>query len=85
VFSEALRLDRDLIVTDVGDMGMLSRQYGVARVVPPEDPVALMERMSERIDDRGRETGHTPGEKRDELKRLFDIETSVDRFLADYI
>jgi hypothetical protein len=24
------------------------------------------------------------GEKRRELKRLFDIETSVERFLADY-
>ena len=37
VFSEALNFDKELIVTDVGDMGMLGRQYGVAWVVPPED------------------------------------------------
>ena len=37
VFSEALRFDKELIVTDVGDMGMLGRQYGVAWVIPPED------------------------------------------------
>jgi len=84
VFSEALRLDKELIVTDVGDMGMLGRQYGVARVVPPEDPVVLTERMGERVESRGREAVDSLGAKRDELKRLFDIETSVERFLADY-
>ena len=85
VFSEGLRLDKELIVTDVGDMGMLGRQYGAAWVVPPEDPVALMERMDERVQYRGRGTRESLGEKRDELNRLFDIETSVDRFLADYV
>ena len=39
VLSEALRFNNKLIVTDVGDMGMLGRQYGVAglsrRKTPP--------------------------------------------------
>ncbi|MGA2467085.1 MAG: glycosyltransferase [Thermodesulfobacteriota bacterium] len=84
VFSEALRFNKDLIVTDVGDMGMLGRQYGVARVVPPENVVALKECMKKRVElqDKGKEV--KDGDKREELKRLFDIETSVERFLADY-
>ena len=84
VFSEALRFNKDLIVTDVGDMGMLGRQYGVARVVPPENIMALKECMKKRVElqDKGKEV--KDGDKREELKRLFDIETSVERFLADY-
>jgi glycosyltransferase involved in cell wall biosynthesis len=84
VFSEALRFNKDLIVTDVGDMGMLGRQYGVARVVPPENVMALKEIMKQRIEfkDNGKEEKKEAG--REELKRLFDIETSVERFLADY-
>jgi len=82
VFSEALSFDREMIVADVGDLGVLGREYGVAHVVPPEDPPALKEAMKERLDRKGRETG---GEgKRAELKRLFGTETSVERFLADY-
>jgi glycosyltransferase involved in cell wall biosynthesis len=84
VFSEALRFDKELIVTDVGDMGMLGRQYGAARVIPPEDIRALTEVMKKRVDrkDSGDEGRDEAG--REELKRLFDIETSVERFLADY-
>jgi len=84
VFSEALRFNKDLIVTDVGDMGMLSRQYGVAWVVPSENIMALKEIMKRRIEfkDNGKEEKKEAG--REEVKRLFDIETSVERFLADY-
>jgi glycosyltransferase involved in cell wall biosynthesis len=89
VFSEGLSFNKDFIVTDVGDMGMLGRQYEVAWVVPPEDPEALEEMMRKRAGLRGH--GQNGGsqmiggsEKRAELKRLFDIETSVERFLADY-
>ncbi|MGZ3568902.1 MAG: hypothetical protein ACXU9W_08905, partial [Thermodesulfobacteriota bacterium] len=69
---------------DVGDMGTLGRQYGVAWIVPPEDIVALKEVMKKRIalKDNGKEEGIEA--KKEELKRLFDIETSVERFLADY-
>jgi len=84
VFSEALRFNKELIVTDVGDMGMLGRQYGAAQVVPPENVMALKECMKKRVElqDKGKEV--KDGDKREELKRLFNIETSVERFLADY-
>jgi glycosyltransferase involved in cell wall biosynthesis len=90
VFSEALNFNKDLIVTDVGDMGMLGRQYEVAWVVPPEDPKALKEMMRKRAalpdDDPNKNPPMNRGsERKAELIRLFDIETSVERFLADYI
>ena len=84
VFSEALRFNKDMIVTDVGDMGMLGRRYEVARVIPPENVIALKESMKNRValQNKGKET--RDGGRREELKRLFDIGTSVERFLADY-
>jgi len=90
VFSEALKFNKELIVTDVGDMGMLGRQYGVAWVTPPEDLLALKEIMKKRVESKDYEKidSHAPGvvrDKREELKRLFNIETSADRFLADYL
>jgi glycosyltransferase involved in cell wall biosynthesis len=85
VFSEALRFNKDLIVTDVGDMGMLGRQYGVARVVLPENVTALQESMKEIGALQGQGKKAKDGDKREALKRLFDIETSVERFLADYL
>ena len=84
VFSEAIRFDKELIVTDVGDMGMLGRSYGAAGVVPTEDAVALKEMMKEKVKLEGRDRPREGMEKREELKRLFNIETSVERFLADY-
>jgi glycosyltransferase involved in cell wall biosynthesis len=83
VFSEALNFDKEMIVADVGDLGVLGRQYGVADVVPPEDPDALKEAMGDRLDRRGRKTENEG--KRTELKRLFNIETSIERFLADFL
>ncbi len=85
VFSEALRFNRDLIVTDVGDMGMLGRQYGVAWVVPPEDVIALEEMMKKRVKFQDHGEGGRNEVRREELKRLFNMETSVERFLADYL
>ena len=84
VFSEALRFDKELIVSDVGDMGTLGRQYGVAWVVPPENIVALEEIMKKRAALKDDEKEKRNEAKSEELKRLFDIETSVERFLADY-
>ncbi len=84
VFSEALRFDKELIVTDVGDMGMLGRQYGVARVIPPENVRALKEVMKKKADLKDNENEERNEARREELKQLFDIETSVERFLADY-
>lgn len=84
VFSEALRFNKDLIVTDVGDMGMLGRRYEVARVIPPENVIALKESMKKRVELQNKGKEVRDGGRREELKRLFDIETSVERFLADY-
>jgi len=84
VFSEALRFNKELIVTDVGDMGMLGRQYGVARVIPPKSIRALKEVMKKRADLKDNGNEEKKEARRGELKRLFDIETSVERFLADY-
>jgi glycosyltransferase involved in cell wall biosynthesis len=84
VFSEALRFNKELIVTDVGDMGMLGRQYGVAQVVPPENVMALKESMKKRVELQGHGREERNEAQREELKRLFNIETSVERFLADY-
>ena len=89
VFSEALNFNKDLIVTDVGDMGMLGRQYEVAWVVPAEDPRALKEMMRKKVALRNHDLDGNAlmigrSEKSGELKRLFDIETSVERFLVDY-
>jgi glycosyltransferase involved in cell wall biosynthesis len=118
VFSEALKFNKEMIVTDVGDMGMLGRRYGVAWVVPVENVMALKEIMKKRVEiqDQGREVNpvrNSSGalnpagiilkpnlaaeqrgiisnvvkdeDKREELKGLFNIETSVERFLADYV
>jgi len=84
VFSEAVNFDKELIVTDVGDMGMLGRHYGVAWVVPSEDPIALKEMMKKRVESQHQHQIGQDQEKRGELKRLFNIETSVERFLEDY-
>jgi glycosyltransferase involved in cell wall biosynthesis len=45
VLSEALQHGRPLIVTDVGDMGDLSRAHGLGEVVPPQNPPALAQAM----------------------------------------
>jgi glycosyltransferase involved in cell wall biosynthesis len=84
VFSEGLKFNKDLIVTDVGDMGMLGRRYEAARVIPPGDVIALKESMKKGVELKTKGEGVKSGSKREELKRLFDIETSVERFLADY-
>jgi hypothetical protein len=84
VFSEALRFSKEMIVTDVGDMGMLGRQYGVAAVIPPIDIMALKEVMKEKVETRDKGNQERNETRREELKQLFNIETSVERFLADY-
>ena len=82
VFSEALAFDREMVVTDVGDLGRLGREYGVADVIPPGDPGLLKEAMKERIRQNNEGTKTRDGRKRAELKRLFDMDASAERFLA---
>ena len=85
VFSEALKFDRDLIVSDVGDMGTLGRQYGVAWIIPSEDPMALRTAMKKRVESQENDEACEDKGKKEELKRLFNIETSVERFLQDFL
>jgi hypothetical protein len=56
----------------------------VAWVIPPENVLALKESMKQRIGLRDHEKEEKNKAKREELMRLFNIETSVERFLADY-
>jgi hypothetical protein len=65
-------------------MGMLGRHYGVAQVVPPKNILALKESMKQRVELQGHGREERNEAKREELKGLFNIETSVKRFLADY-
>ncbi|HVW29341.1 MAG TPA: glycosyltransferase [Polyangiaceae bacterium] len=49
VMSEALQHGVPLIVSDVGDMGMLARRYGLGEVVPSGDPDALARALTKFI------------------------------------
>jgi glycosyltransferase involved in cell wall biosynthesis len=77
VLSDALQLNSDLIVTDVGDMGTLVRSYRAGRVVDKESP----EGLKEAILDRFKRNKDEFREGRQKLYTLFDLERSVDIFL----
>jgi len=53
-------------------------------VIPPTNVRALKEVMKERADLKDNGNRARNEARREELKQLFDIETSVERFLADY-
>lgn len=79
VLSEAIQAGTPLIVTDVGDMGCLVRRYSLGHVVPSESPVALKDAIKTFIAKR-----HTVAPKMfAEARRLFDVEQTAQRFLAD--
>lgn len=80
VFSEAINFNKDMIVTEVGDMGELARKYRVADVIPPENPIALKEAMKRKILFSKEEKMNS---RRIELLKIFDIETSVEKFLEN--
>lgn len=82
VLSEALNFDKDLIVTDVGDMGYLGKEYRIAEVVPSENASALKEAMKKMVLGETKIEREKNREQIFELKKLFNIETSVDRFLS---
>ena len=77
VLSDALQLNSDLIVTDVGDMGTLVRSYRAGRVVDKESPDGL----KEAILDRFKRNKDEFREGRQKLYTLFDLKRSVDTFL----
>jgi glycosyltransferase involved in cell wall biosynthesis len=45
IFVDALQMHLPVIVTDVGDLGKLVRRFGVGKVVPSSNPIALAEAM----------------------------------------
>jgi glycosyltransferase involved in cell wall biosynthesis len=47
IFVDALQMHLPVIATDVGDLGTLVRRFGVGKVVPPIDKVALASAMHE--------------------------------------
>jgi glycosyltransferase involved in cell wall biosynthesis len=70
VLTDALKRGKPVVVTDVGDMGMLLRQHPAGLVVPPEDPIALAAGMTEMAaGDRSRFTPHI-----ETLAHQFDLE-----------
>jgi glycosyltransferase involved in cell wall biosynthesis len=81
VFSEALQADAPLLVTDVGDMGQLAREHGLADPVPPADAPALATAMEAFARDvAGQRTRYETA--RADLLKVFDIGATADRYLA---
>jgi len=77
ILSDALQLDCNLIVTDVGDMGPLVRSYQAGMVVDKESPEKLKEAILEQLK-RGKDEFR---EGRRKLYTLFDLKESVGNFL----
>lgn len=77
VLSEALQFNKPMIVTDVGDMGMLGRRYGIARVVEKENVNALAHEMRDFME----KPFQTDPEKRNELLSLLMMENSMEKIL----
>jgi glycosyltransferase involved in cell wall biosynthesis len=75
VLSEALQFNKPMIVTDVGDMGMLGRRYGIARVVEKEDVDALAHEMRDFIE----KPFQIDPQKRNELLSLLMMENSMQK------
>jgi glycosyltransferase involved in cell wall biosynthesis len=77
ILSDALQVDCNLIVTDVGDMGSLVRSYQAGIVVGKKSPEALKEAILDQFK-RGKDEFR---EGRQKLYTLFDLKRSVDNFL----
>jgi glycosyltransferase involved in cell wall biosynthesis len=77
ILSDALQLDCNLIVTDVGDMGPLVRSYRAGLVVDKESP----EKLKEAILDQWKRGKDEFREGRLKLYALFDLKESVGNFL----
>ena len=79
VLSDALKLGRPAIVTDVGDMGDLLRQSPAGFVVAPDDPEALCSAMERITDWDLTEMERSAGE----LVPCFDLSKISRRWLQD--
>ena len=79
IYSDALKTQTPLLVTDVGDMGHLTRKFGVGKVVPANDPIALKDGMKELV-------GEQPTVYKSKMKALaqqFDLKEIAIRFLCE--
>ena len=84
VFSEALNAGTPMIVTDVGDMGRLARENGLAGPVPAGDPEALAIAMADFAAD---VDGHRRRFEaaRTKLREVFDVEAIARRLTAAFV
>jgi glycosyltransferase involved in cell wall biosynthesis len=76
VFSEALQMGTPLIVTNVGDMGHLTRKFGLGKVVQPGNAEELARAIVEFASEK---EGYS-GNMSDALS-LLDIDQAVDDYL----
>ncbi len=77
VLTDALKRGKPVLVTDVGDMGLLLRQYPAGLVVPAEDPAAFAAGMCEMATgDRSRFAPHIAA-----LAGQFDLERIAQEWL----
>jgi glycosyltransferase involved in cell wall biosynthesis len=77
VFSESLQMRTPLIVTEVGDMGFLTRKFELGKVVPPDDSQKLALAMIEFTKEKGKD--YSP--KIREALELLSIDKAVDDYL----
>jgi glycosyltransferase involved in cell wall biosynthesis len=77
VLSEALQFNKPMIVTNVGDMGLLGKRYRVARVVEKENAEAFANAMKDFME----KPFPLDPEKRNELLSLLMMENSAQKIL----
>lgn len=77
VFHEAMQLKVPVIVTNVGDMGRLTRKYNVGEVVEPESIIQLKGAMKETME----ENKGNYRQKMNEMASEFDLGKSAETFL----
>jgi glycosyltransferase involved in cell wall biosynthesis len=76
VFSEALQMGTPLIVTNVGDMGHLTKRFGLGKTVPPGNAKRLARAVIEFASEKKDYSRNIP-----EALRLLDIDEAVDDYL----
>jgi len=76
VLSEALQFKKPVVVTDVGDLGTLTRDYHLGKVAPPGDPDKMAQAMLESSREKENYAKRMP-----EVLELLSVRRSADKFL----
>lgn len=76
VLSEAIQFRKPVVVTEVGDLGKLTREYNLGKVAPPGQPDRLADAMLEVTRDKKDYTKRMP-----ELLKVLSIDQAADSFL----